>query len=103
MIHNPRIVKVFLLAFTCFSGLILHAQTAIEEGDPPNPSDIPDFYKSTLSDLETELSVIQTGQKELIATSPGGLPVFAVFYEVELRPTCLRWAGVFREGFRPFF
>jgi len=80
MINNPRIVKVFLLAFTCFSGLILHAQTTIEEGDPPNPSDIPDFYKSTLSDLETELSVIQTGQKELIATSPGGLPVYAIYY-----------------------
>ena len=80
MIQDLSIVKVFLLAFTLFSGLTIHAQIPIEEGDPPNPSDIPDFYRSTLSDLEAELANVQTGQKELIATSPGGLPVYAVFY-----------------------
>ena len=80
MIHNLSIVKVFLLALSLFSGLTIHAQIPIEVGDPPNPSDIPDFYRSTLSDLEAELANVQTGQKELIATSPGGLPVYAVFY-----------------------
>ncbi len=80
MIQDLSIVKVFLLAFILFSGLTIHAQIPIEEGDPPNPSDIPDFYRSTLSDLEAELANVQTGQKELIATSPGGLPVYAVFY-----------------------
>jgi hypothetical protein len=80
MIQDLSIVKVFLFAFTLFSGLTIHAQIPIEEGDPPNPSDIPDFYRSTLSDLEAELANVQTGQKELIATSPGGLPVYAVFY-----------------------
>ena len=80
MIQDLSIVKVFLFAFTLFSGLTIHAQIPIEEGDPPNPSDIPDFYRSTLSDLEAELANVRTGQKELIATSPGGLPVYAVFY-----------------------
>lgn len=80
MIQDLSIVKVFLLAFTLFSGLTIHAQIPIEEGDPPNPSDIPDFFRSTLSDLEAELANVQTGQKEQIATSPGGLPVYAVFY-----------------------
>ncbi len=80
MIQNLRIVKVLLLTISLFSGLLLYAQIPIEEGDPPNPSDIPEFYKSTLSDLDLELSSIRTGQKEVIATSPGGIPVYAVFY-----------------------
>jgi hypothetical protein len=80
MIQNLSIVKVFLIALSLFSGLTIHAQIPIEEGDPPNPADIPDFYKSTLSDLDTELLQMRIGQKEVIATSPGGLPVYAVFY-----------------------
>ncbi len=80
MIKDLSIVKVFLFGLSLLSGLTLHAQTAIEEGDPPNLSDIPSFYTSTLSDLEAELLHLRTGEKELIATSPGGLPVYAVFY-----------------------
>jgi len=80
MIKDFSIVKVFLFAFTLSSGLTIHAQIAIEEGDPPNPSNIPDFYRSTLTDLETELQEMRFGQKELIATSPGGMPIYAVFY-----------------------
>jgi hypothetical protein len=80
MIKHLCIVKVFFVGLSLLSGLTIHAQTAIEEGDPPNPTDIPAFYKSTLSDLETELLNIRKGEKELIATSPGGLPVHAVYY-----------------------
>jgi hypothetical protein len=56
------------------------AQTPIEAGDPPNVTDLPAFYKSTLSDLETELKAIRRGKTEVIATSPGNLPVHAVYY-----------------------
>ena len=80
MIQDLRIVYVLFLLASLFSGLTTHAQIPIEDGDPSNPSDIPDFYRSTLSDLETELQKIRTGQKEVIASSPGGLPVYAVFY-----------------------
>ena len=80
MLKQLRILQVFLFVFFHLYGLTICAQTPIEEGDPPNPSDIPAFYKSTLSDLETELLNIRTGEKELIAISPGGLPVYAVFY-----------------------
>lgn len=80
MIENLSIVKVFIFALSLLSGQILHGQIAIEEGDPPNPTDIPDFYRSTLSDLDMELQNIKTGQKEVIAISPGGLPVYAVYY-----------------------
>ena len=80
MIQVHRIVYVLFLLASLFSGLATHAQIPIEEGDPLNPSGIPDFYRSTLSDLEAELQNLHIGQKEVIAISPGGLPVYAIFY-----------------------
>jgi len=56
------------------------SQGTIEAGDPPNPTDIPSFFKSTLADIEIELDNIQLGKVKIITTSPGGLPVYAVFY-----------------------
>jgi len=56
------------------------SQGTIEEGDPPNPTDIPGFFKSTLADIETELDNIQLGNVKTITTSLGGLPVYAVYY-----------------------
>ena len=56
------------------------SQVLIEAGDPPNPADIPEFYKSTLSDIDNEINKMKTGKAEVIATSPGGLPVYAVYY-----------------------
>jgi hypothetical protein len=56
------------------------SQVAIEAGDPPNPKDIPDFYKSKLSDIDKEIQHLKTGKAEVIATTPGGLPVYAVCY-----------------------
>ena len=52
----------------------------IEEGDPPNPAEIPDYYKSKLSDIEEEVKQLKTGKARIVATSPGGLPVYAVYY-----------------------
>lgn len=52
----------------------------ITVGKKPVSKVLPSFYKSTLSDLETELKTIQKGEKEVIATSAGGNPVYAVYY-----------------------
>ena len=57
-----------------------YSQIEIEAGDPPNNTDIPDFFKSKLSDIENELKNIKLGEFKTIITSPGGLPVYAVYY-----------------------
>lgn len=56
------------------------AQVPIDPGDPPNPSDIPDFFKTTLSAIDTQVAGVRQGEVEIIARSPGGLPVYAVRY-----------------------
>jgi hypothetical protein len=56
------------------------AQVAIDPGDPPNPIHIPEFYGSTLSDIEEEVNHIEKGEVKVVATSPGGYPVYAVCY-----------------------
>ncbi len=48
--------------------------------DPPNNTDIPEFYKSDLAAIDEEVSNLKYGKAEVIATSPGGLPVYAVYY-----------------------
>ncbi len=58
----------------------VYSQIKIEAGDPPNNTDIPEFFKSKLSDIADELKNIKLGKFETIATSPGGLPVYAVYY-----------------------
>ena len=76
----PLFFKSLLIPALLFQMGLSRAQTPIDAGDPPNKTDLPAFYKSTLSDLEDELKSIQKGKAELIATSPGGLPVYAVYY-----------------------
>lgn len=56
------------------------SQEKIEDGDPPNPTNLPAFFKSELSDIDTELGNIKLGTVKTIATSPGGLPIYAVYY-----------------------
>lgn len=70
------LIFIFLLFF---SGNIF-SQTTPGAGDPPNNTNIPDFYKSKLFDIENELSNVQKGNVKIIAISPGGLPVNAVYY-----------------------
>ncbi len=80
MVQRNFFFKGFLISvLISFAGLC-RAQSPIEAGDPPNLTDLPSFYKSTLSDLEAELNSIKKGKKEVIATSPGGLPLYAVYY-----------------------
>ena len=56
------------------------SQVAIEAGDPPNPTEIPDFFKSKLSDIDMEIMNLKTGKAKVVAISPGRLPVYAVYY-----------------------
>ena len=69
----------FLMALFSFS-VSVFSQVDPEAGDPPNNLNIPDFYKSKLSDIEAMLHKVKVGEVQKIATSPGGLPVFVVYY-----------------------
>jgi hypothetical protein len=64
------------------SGICVHskAQVAIDPGDPPNPADIPDFYGSTLDQIDGEVGRVEKGSVDIIARSPGGYPVYTVYY-----------------------
>lgn len=73
-------MKILLLTILAVGWGTLLSQTPIEAGDPPNRQDLPGFYTSTLSHLETELEGIEKGRKEVLTISPGGLPVYAVYY-----------------------
>lgn len=72
-------LKLLLIIFVLFPFLVF-SQVKIEVGDPPNPIDIPDFFKSKLSDINAEIEKVKTGEVKMIANSPGGLPVYAVYY-----------------------
>jgi hypothetical protein len=71
----------FLLPLTiCLISGVLRAQTLPQAGDPANPTDRPDFYKATLADIDAELRAMTKGTYRQIAESPGGLPLYAVYY-----------------------
>jgi len=48
--------------------------------DPPKHQELPDYWKSTLEDIDNEIGKVQKGQTDVIATSPGGRPVYLVSY-----------------------
>ena len=77
-------LRLIRLPFLFLSVLFLYtnalAQVPIDPGDPPNPSPIPEFYGSLLSVIEQEVNQDKKGEAKVIATSPGGFPVYAVFY-----------------------
>lgn len=81
MKSNILILCLFLTII--FSFQKLYSQETIEPGDPPNKTDIPDFYKSKLDAIEEEVNNVKNGEVQVIATSPGGLPVYAVYYGVK--------------------
>ena len=70
----------FLFLSVLFFCTNLLAQVSIDPGDPPNPSNIPGFYGSSLSVIEGEIKALEKGEVRVVATSPGGFPVYAVFY-----------------------
>jgi hypothetical protein len=52
----------------------------IDPGDPPESRDIPGFFGSSLADIEREVHLVKRGETRIVATSPGGRPVYAVCY-----------------------
>jgi hypothetical protein len=75
-IFFKTLAVLFFVLFSCEA----YSQLQLEPDDPPQNKNIPDFYRSKLSDIEKEIAAIKIGKTEIIATSPGGLPVYAVFY-----------------------
>ncbi len=63
-----------------FLSPVATSQVMPGEGDPPNNSDIPAFFKSKLSDIEWEVNHITKGQVKVVSRTPGGLPVYAIYY-----------------------
>ncbi|HKI90141.1 MAG TPA: M14 family zinc carboxypeptidase [Draconibacterium sp.] len=76
----PNKKPISFLFLFLFLAQFVFAQIKIEAGDPPNNKDIPIFFKSKLSDIQNEIKNVKTGEVKIIATSPGELPVYAVFY-----------------------
>ncbi|NQU51774.1 MAG: hypothetical protein HQ522_04480 [Bacteroidetes bacterium] len=72
--------KWLLIIIALFIVNPIFSQIEIEAGDPPNNTNIPEFYRSKLSDIDSEINLIRRGEVETIATSPGGLPVYAFYY-----------------------
>ena len=65
--------KLTLFLLSCLIVIFLventNAQEPIEAGDPPNPTDIPDFYKSKLSDIDQEIMNLKTGKAKVVAAA----------------------------------
>lgn len=78
---HGKIIRFFVLYIIgFFPAMITFSQERIEGDDPPNNTEIPVFYKSKLADIEEELDNVNAGQVKVIAISPAGLPVYAVYY-----------------------
>jgi hypothetical protein len=52
-------------------------------GDPDPPGDRPDFWRSTLEDVEAQVRAVRSGTVERLAASPGGRPMYVVRYGEE--------------------
>lgn len=79
-----RVIRVPLLILTLLLVCInSYAQVPIDPGDPPNPVDIPLFYGSSLAVIDKEVGQVKKGEVKVVATSPGGFPVYAVYYGVK--------------------
>lgn len=72
-------VQILILALLLLSEMS-YAQLPIDPGDPPNPSDIPSFYGSSLEVIDQVVGQVNKGEVKVVTTSPGGFPVYAVYY-----------------------
>jgi len=73
-------IKFLSLAIALSLAAETFSQLQPEPGDPPQNPNIPDYYKSRLSDIEAEVAALQKGKAGIIEHSPGGLPVYAIYY-----------------------
>ncbi len=65
---------------TCLFILFLNPIGFTDEKPAYPQPDPPEFWKSTYDDVLTSIETLETGQAELIATSPGGRKVYLVSY-----------------------
>ena len=77
---NPIRIKFLALTILIALSEIAIPQSTPEYGDPPHNPNIPEYYKSKLSDIEAEITGLKKGKAKIIATSPGELPVYAIYY-----------------------
>lgn len=77
---NNLSFKSVIAAILVVFSMHANSQLPLETGDPAKNANIPDFYKSKLSDVDAELALIKKGSVTTLTTSPGGLPVYGVFY-----------------------
>lgn len=68
-----------ILALNLIS-MIAVSQLPLEANDPLPKNDIPDFYKSRLSDIESEIANLTLGKSVRLTESAGGLPLYAIYY-----------------------
>jgi hypothetical protein len=74
-------VKIcFLIITILFSFGKSYSQGIKAPGDPPDNTDIPAFFKSKISNIEEEVRNLKTGKVSKVAITPGGIPVYAIFY-----------------------
>lgn len=73
-------IAISIVSIASFIANPIFSQIEIEAGDPPNNTNTPEFYKSKLSDIDLEINQIKLGEVKTVATSPGGLPIYAVYY-----------------------
>lgn len=78
MSRSLLMLALFMTGLACGGGAL--AQVAIDPGDPPKPTDIPAFYGSTLDHIDRGVQAVERGEADIIARSPGGYPVYAVYY-----------------------
>lgn len=70
----------YIVVINLFLNGMLFSQIYPDTSNTGIKSDIPVFFKNKLSDIEHQISGLVTGTSEIIAISPGGLPVYAVYY-----------------------
>jgi len=83
---NPDLVLMlrlstllFLFAFLFWSNQA-RSQLRMDPGDPPNPAPLPHYFQSKLTTIEQRVKAIKKGEVRVVATSPGGHPLYAVYY-----------------------
>lgn len=67
-LFNPKFICSVFFVSLFLSGF---SQIKIEAGDPPNNSDIPEFFNSKLSDIQKVIENVKVGEVKTIANSPG--------------------------------
>ncbi len=70
--------KLFLLLM-CFLALVFACSEPSLDPDIKKLN-LPLFWKSTLADVDKEISLVEKGEVQVVATSSGGRDVHAVFY-----------------------